>query len=96
MPGDSIERGKTAYLTFDDSPSENTGKILDIFRREEIKVTLTGMWTAGMPLPLLASVAIWFNSLMHDTSQLRLAKFSENFISISRSGSAQVPCTLLQ
>lgn len=31
--------GKTVYLTFDDGPSENTDKILDILKEENIKAT---------------------------------------------------------
>lgn len=33
------ETQKTAYLTFDDGPSDNTDKILDILREKEVKAT---------------------------------------------------------
>lgn len=40
---------KTAYLTFDDGPSEWTGRILDILREENVKATffLSAYWNNG-------------------------------------------------
>lgn len=38
-PSEFITKGKTAYLTFDDGPSDLTEKILDILKKENIKAT---------------------------------------------------------
>ena len=38
-PDANILAGKNVYLTFDDGPSANTGKILDILKKEGIKAT---------------------------------------------------------
>lgn len=37
--GDTVAPGKRVYLTFDDGPTHNTGKILDILEEEKVKAT---------------------------------------------------------
>ena len=39
LPTKSDKENKIAYLTFDDGPSENTYKVLDILQEEEVKAT---------------------------------------------------------
>ena len=34
-----VEEGKKIYLTFDDGPSENTGRLLDVLKEENVKAT---------------------------------------------------------
>ena len=39
LPNDETFQGRKVYLTFDDGPSENTNKILDILKQYDVKAT---------------------------------------------------------
>ncbi len=39
LPNEEIFQGRKVYLTFDDGPSENTNKILDILKQYDVKAT---------------------------------------------------------
>lgn len=39
VPVSTAPAGRTAYLTFDDGPSDHTDRILDILKREEVRAT---------------------------------------------------------
>ena len=74
----SPQSERTAYLTFDDGPSDNTEKILDILREEDIKATFFVVYREGYADTYRRIVeeghSIGLHSYTHDYEQMYVSE----------------------